>query len=299
MTSDAWTTQPPDRQLRSRDGRLVAYRIYGRPDGPPVYFFHGFPGSRIQAALVHDQALAAGIALVAFDRPGFGLSDPAPSPTIDDIAGDVLELSEALGHRHFAVLGVSCGGPHALAAARLIADRVTAVGLLAGIGPMDRPELRAGQLPLLRAMFGAAKWHPWLISPLLALDWIMFRSNPERAVKALASMLTPPDRRIIEDSDPVRTAFGASLAEAYRQGIRGGLHEARRIAHFRESQLDGVKAPVHVFQSGQDRNVPVAMGQFMAARLANASYHACPEEGHLSVVINRFDECARLIVRGL
>ena len=238
-----------------------------------------FLGNRLQAALAHGQALASGIALVAFDRPGFGLSDPANAPTVDHIAGDVLDLSDALGHRRFAVLGVSCGGPHALAAARLIPERVVAVGLLAGIGPMDQPRLRKGQLPLLRAMFGLARWYPGLISPLLAADRWMFRGNPERAVKALSSMLTPPDRRLIEGSAVVRQAFAASLAEAYRQGIGGAMQEAGRIARFTTAQLDGVRAPVHVFQSGQDRNVPPAMGRFMAGAADQCDLPRLPGRG--------------------
>ncbi|MBL8350776.1 MAG: alpha/beta hydrolase [Burkholderiaceae bacterium] len=299
MTRAAADRASVDGQVRLAAGRRVGYRIYGLSDGRPVYFFHGFPGSRLQAALLHRQALAAGVALVAFDRPGFGLSDPAPAPTVDSIAGDVFELADALGHRRLAVIGVSCGGPHALAAARLAPDRITAVGLLAGIGPMDRPELRKGQLPLLRAMFALAGWQPWLISPLLALDRLMFRRNPERAVRALASMMTPPDRRLVEASADLRTAFGASLAEAYRQGIGGALQEAGRIARFGDAGLDGIPVPVHVFQSGQDHNVPPPMGRFMAGRLAGGSYHDCPEEGHLSIVVNRFDECVRLLATGL
>jgi pimeloyl-ACP methyl ester carboxylesterase len=299
MKREGVVPEPQDLALRLPDGRRVGYRVYGLPQGLPVYFFHGFPGSRLQAALVHGQALASGIALVAFDRPGFGLSDPARAPMVDHIAGDVLDLSEALGHRRFAALGVSCGGPHALAAARLLPDRVMAVGLLAGIGPMDHPQLRTGQLPLLRAMFRLARWHPWLIGPLLAVDSLVFRSNPERAVKALASMMTPPDRRLVDRSVALRHAFAASLAEAYRQGIGGALQEAHRIACFTTAQLDGIRVPVHIFQSGQDHNVPPAMGRFMARRLEGATYHDCPDEGHLSIVVNCFDECVRWIVRGL
>lgn len=288
---------PGDAWLRLPDGRRLGYRVYGRPDGRPVYFFHGFPGSRLQAALVHGQALAAGIALVAFDRPGFGLSDRARAPTVDHIAGDVSDLSQALGHRRFAVLGVSCGGPHALATARRLPQRVAAVGLLAGIGPMDQPRLRRGQLPLLRAMFRLAAWQPWAISPLLMLDRMLFRRDAEQAVRALSSLLTPPDRRLVDGSAAVRAAFGASLAEAYRAGIVGAMQEARRIARFSTAQLDGVAAPVHIFQSGQDRNVPPAMGRYMAERIATSTYHDCPEEGHLSIVVNRFDACTRLLLR--
>jgi pimeloyl-ACP methyl ester carboxylesterase len=299
MMRDLVGVEPGDARLRMPDGRSVAYRVYGAPAGQPVYFFHGFPGSRVQASLVHRQALALGIALVAFDRPGFGLSDPARAPSVDSIASDVFDLSEALGHRRFAVLGVSCGGPHALAAARLLPRRVAAVGLLAGIGPMDQAQLRDQQLPLLRAMFRLARLSPWLISPLLALDRMMFRSGAERAVKALAPMLTPPDRRLVEELAPVREAFGASLAEAYRRGIGGAMQEAQRIARFTSAQIDGVTAPVHIFQSGQDRNVPPAMGRFMASRMPTSTYHDCPDEGHLSIVINRFDQCAQLLLREL
>lgn len=288
-----------DARLRLRDGRLLGYRIYGDPAGRPLYFCHGLPGSRLQAALVDDQAHAAGAALVAFDRPGFGLSDPADAPRVDSVVSDLFDLSEALGHRRFALVGVSCGGPYALAAARLMPQRVAAVGLLAGIGPMDQPQLRRAQAPLLRAMFRLAHWQPWLITPLLALDRIMFRRDPERAVRALAAMLTPPDRQLVEASANVRAAFCASLAEAYRSGIGGAMREARRIARFSAAQLDGVTRPVHIFQSGQDRNVPPAMGRFMAERLANATYHDCPQEGHLSIVVNRFDACARLLLAQL
>jgi pimeloyl-ACP methyl ester carboxylesterase len=65
-----------DEWLHLSDGRHLAWRFYGRRDGAPILFFHGFPGSRLQAALVHAQAAAAGVALIAFDRPGFGASSP-------------------------------------------------------------------------------------------------------------------------------------------------------------------------------------------------------------------------------
>jgi pimeloyl-ACP methyl ester carboxylesterase len=60
-------------------------------------------GSQLQAALVHAQAAAAGLALVAFDRPGFGGSSPDPRATIGSIAGDVADLADQLGHQRFVV----------------------------------------------------------------------------------------------------------------------------------------------------------------------------------------------------
>jgi pimeloyl-ACP methyl ester carboxylesterase len=278
-------------QLRLRDGRLLGFHVYGDRDGRPVYFFHGFPGSHEQAALVHEQALEAGVALVAFDRPGFGDSSPSARAGMAEIAADVAELADHLGHERFSLMGVSCGGPHALIAARILHERVQGVALLAGIGPMDRPEIRKGQLPLLKLMFRLARIEPWLISPLLSLDRLLFRKAPHRAVAALAGMLTSPDRQLLAQNAAVRERFATSLARAYAQGIRGALDEARRIARHRTSDLAGVDVPVHVFQSGHDRNVPPAMGAFIADCLPGARLHPCPHDGHLSIVVNRFAEC--------
>ena len=289
---------PEGMALRLHDGRLLAYQVYGLPSGSPIVFFHGFPGTHLQAAMVHAQAAALGVALVAFDRPGFGDSQPSPARTVDAVVGDVADLMDHLGHRRFGVIGVSCGGPYALATARSMPARVTAVGLLAGVGPMNRPEARAGQLPALTAMFDLARWHPWLASPLLALDWMMFRSDAQRAVKVLSSMLTPPDRKLLAQDPSTRALFGASLAAAYRQGIGGALREVQRITRCRADMLQGIHMPVHVFQSGQDRHVPPAMGRWIADALPHGRLHLCPDEGHLSIVVRRFDDCARLVLGG-
>lgn len=277
-------------------GRVTAYQCYGAPAGRPVLFFHGLPGSRLQAALLHAPAAAAGVTLLAFDRPGFGGSSPQPGASIDDVAADALALADRLGWRRFATLGVSCGGPYALAMARRWPARVGAVGLLAGMGPMDRPALRRGQLPVLRLMFALGRWRPALVSPLLALDAWLFRRDAARAVQALAALLAPPDRALLAADATLRAAFAASLAEAYRQGIAGALGEVARIARHRDAALDGIDAPVHVFQSGHDRHVPPAMGRHQAQRLAHGRLHECPDDGHLSVVVHRAADCLRCLL---
>lgn len=278
--------------------RRVAYAIYGRADGPPVYFFHGLPGSRLQAALVHEAAAAAGLAVVAFDRPGFGASDPAEACSVDAVVGDVSDLADHLGHRRFGAIGVSCGGPYALAAARLLPRRVHAVGLLAGIGPMDQAVTRRGRLPFLRAMFALGRLHRRLPALLLWPDLLLFRRAPGRAVDLLAGLLAPPDRLLLQREPAVREAFGASLAEAYRQGLAGVLGEVRRIARLGSAGLAGVAQPVHVFQSGHDRHVPPATGRYYAGALPRGRLVECPDEGHLSIVVHQFAACAARVMQG-
>ncbi|BAN46170.1 alpha/beta fold hydrolase [Metapseudomonas resinovorans] len=285
--------QGPDstpRQLRLPDGRLLAYQLYGAVTGRPLYYFHGFPGSRLQAALHHEQALAAGVCLVAAERPGFGYSDYQASRSILDWAADLGFMADTLGHRRFGVVGVSCGGPYALACAHQLGARLDYVGLLAGMGPMDIPALRREQLPALRLMFGLARLHPTLASPLLGLDRWLLRRYPERALKTLASLLAEPDRRALADNPALAEGFASFLAEAYRQGVRGACTEAALIARPRRFALEDIQVPVHLYQSSLDRHVPPAMGQFLHAHLPWANLRTYPQEGHLSIVINQFPQ---------
>lgn len=158
---------------------------------------------------------------------------------------------------------------------------------------MDVPAIKTGQLPVLRMMFSLARLSPVLVSPLLMMDYVLFSTNPERAVRTLSSMLTEPDRRLLASNKQVADDFGASLAEAYIQGIGGAMREAHLIGSKPEFALEDISVPVHIYQSGVDRNVPPAMGKYMADRIPGSRMMLYPEEGHLSIVVNKFGECLK------
>jgi pimeloyl-ACP methyl ester carboxylesterase len=107
----------------------------------------------------------------------------------------------------------------------------------------------------------------------------------------MADQLTPPDRAVIAAEPDVGRHFVASMAEAYRQGIGAAMQEARLIAQPRPYRLEDIRVPVHVFQGGVDRHVPDVMGQYLARTIPSAHWHPFPEEGHLSILWNRFAEC--------
>src|SRR6266536_1812907 len=115
-----WRTSRPARSLS------LAYTHYGDPNGQPVMYFHGWPGSRLEAELVSGEARTAGALVIAVDRPGMGGSDFQRGRRLLDWADDVVALADALQLERFAVLGVSGGGPYALACAHAIPQRVSA-----------------------------------------------------------------------------------------------------------------------------------------------------------------------------
>ena len=118
----------------------------GDPQGIPLVFFHGTPGGRLQAALGDGAASRAGVRLVAFSRPGYGGSTDGPT-TLTSVGSDAGSVADALGIDAFAVLGVSGGGPYAVAAAAVLPERVRVVGVVAGVGPLLELDPSAAPTP--------------------------------------------------------------------------------------------------------------------------------------------------------
>ena len=112
-----------DQTLKLKDGRTLGYIDLGNKDGKPLFHFHGFPGSRLEATILADRAIVKNIRVICIDRPGMGLSDFKENRTLLDWPDDVVELADALEIDKFAVEGISGGGPYAAACAYKIPDR--------------------------------------------------------------------------------------------------------------------------------------------------------------------------------
>jgi pimeloyl-ACP methyl ester carboxylesterase len=107
------------------DGRALAYVERGPEDGAPVIFHHGTPGSRAGHHPDPGVYAESGVRAVSYDRAGYGRSDRLGGRDVVDVVGDISVLADGLGFGRFAVMGVSGGGPHALACGALLPDRVT------------------------------------------------------------------------------------------------------------------------------------------------------------------------------
>jgi pimeloyl-ACP methyl ester carboxylesterase len=132
---DEWLT-PVTREVTVGD-RVVSYCLYGPADGSPVIACGGSPGSRWRRPEVVRSAVAAGVRLLTFDRPGYPGSTRQPGRRIADVVTDVAALADAQGWDRVAVFGWSGGGPYALACAALLADRVTRCATGAGVAPPE------------------------------------------------------------------------------------------------------------------------------------------------------------------
>ena len=210
--------------LRLEDGRLLGYAVYGDPEGWPIFYFHGFPGSRLEAQLADRVAARMGIRLIALDRPGFGLSDFKPRRTIFEWPDDVVKIADALGINRFATIGVSGGGPYAAACALKIPQRLTAVAIVCGLGPLDTPNGTDRMIRTNHLIFFLGRRLPWLAKISLWRIAYQVRRNPEGTLRRMIVALPDPDKAVLARPE-VKTAMKDNVVEAFRGGSRGAACE--------------------------------------------------------------------------
>jgi pimeloyl-ACP methyl ester carboxylesterase len=263
-----------------RDGRLLGYGEYGKPDGEPGFYFHGHPGSRLEAEFADAAAAEAGARIIALDRPGYGLSDFQPDRTIADWPRDVEEAADALGMDRFSVMGSSGGGPYALACAHEIPERVTKAGIVSGVGPYDSPGATEGMRWQNRFGFQLGARFPPLARLIMWSMERQLRRRPERTLDAVAEAMSPVDAEIARRAE-VRSIFRAVLEEAFRQGSRGAALDVVLLGRPWGFRLEAIRPQVFLWQGEVDVLVPPAMGRHLAAKIPNCHATFFPKDGHL------------------
>jgi len=275
--------------LRLEDGRLLGYAVYGDPEGWPIFYFHGFPGSRLEAQLADRVAARMGIRLIALDRPGFGLSDFKPRRTIFEWPDDVVKIADALGINRFATIGVSGGGPYAAACALKIPQRLTAVAIVCGLGPLDTPNGTDRMVRTNHLIFFLGRRLPWLAKISLWRIAYQVRRNPEGTLRRMIVALPDPDKAVLARPE-VKTAMKDNVVEAFRGGSRGAAYELLLYTRPWGFLLEDIATRVNLWHGEQDVSVPPTMGQYQARTIPNCRAIFCPGEGHFSLVINHMEE---------
>lgn len=262
------------------DGQRLGLIAAGPKDGWPIFFFHGFGSSRLSCHPDETVPVRLNVRLIAVDRPGIGLSDPGPPRSVLSWGGSVGRLADALGFEQFSVLGWSGGGPHALAVARALGDRVASIGLIASTVSLDDPGARAALPFQLRLTGRLARAAPWLIRFSLRVAGRRIRRHPEDALKALWLQLSAADRRVL-DTPQYRDAMLRATVEAWRRGSRGIAEDALAIGRPWGFRLRDVSTPVQVWHGEADRVVPPRVGRYLATALPAALPHFVADAGHL------------------
>ena len=281
---------PAPRTLKLPDDRQLAYAEFGAPQGMTTLYCHGFPGSRLEAGLFHNAALEKNLRIITADRNGLGESDPNPNRRLRDWAMDMESLVDHLDIQAFYLIGVSGGGPYALACAHHFGPRVKGFALVCPLGPLDEPALLQAMRWPARINFQSIRniplaWHfayRYSIVPLAQL-W------PQWIYQLMLTQAPAADRHVLKRSE-VRAIITASLGEAIRQGASGVLQEMRLYTQSWGFKVSEIDTGVTLWHGTADETVPILHGETLAARLPNCRMHAIENQGHFSLPIGLADQ---------
>ncbi|TQM62564.1 pimeloyl-ACP methyl ester carboxylesterase [Humibacillus xanthopallidus] len=256
--------------MRLPDGRALDVWQGGDPDGSPVLFLHGTPGGRLQGALGDGAAARVGVRLVSFSRPGYGGSTDAAT-TLASVARDAGQLADTLGIGSFAVLGVSGGGPYAVATGAVLPHRVRAVGVVAGVGPLL--ELDPGSAAGAAVRAAVAGDHDGAIT----LQDATVTATAAAAARRGAGARGFSSPEILEPWTP----SGRPGLPSYRGASRDSL----AFAVGWDIDLEAVTAPVWLWYGDHDQQVPLEHGRWLHERLPTSTLVVREGAGHLATLM--------------
>ena len=261
-----------------RDGRTLEYADLGDPAGRPVLFFSGTPATGGQAAVVEDAAREHGVRLLAVTRPGYGASTTTP-PGLTSAAADSLELVDELGVGRVVVMGLSGGGPYALALGALAPDRVSEVLVLGGPGDhsevtpeiLDDDDRRALELLAEGDVQGARRILTEASERMLGGLQGLTAEEFHRAIAGIA----PPGENWFDEHPDLAPLFEADFQRAitpYDGYVRDNLSWLRSW----DVDLAAVAVPVRLVHGERDTMVPRAHGDWLHARLPHSWQDVVP-----------------------
>lgn len=254
-------------------GRVLrAYDTHpGADDRHAVFWHHGTPNIGAPPEPLFAAAERLGLRWVSYDRPGYGGSTAAPGRDVASAAADAAAVADAFGIDRFAVVGHSGGGPHALACAALMPERVTGAVVMAGLAP-----------------FGAAglDWFGGMAASGVAS--LSAAAEGRQAKEAFERSGVEYDPEFVERDRAALSGPWSWLNDVVRPAVEGGPGPLidDDLAYVSPWGFDPaqVRAPVLLLHGEADRVVPSAHSRWLHGRVPGADLRVSPGDGHISIL---------------
>lgn len=265
-------------ELKARDGRRLTLRTWGDTAGVPVFLLHGTPGSgsgpRPRSVVLHR----LGIRLICPDRPGYGGSERFEGRSVADAAADVAAIADHLGIERFRIVGRSGGGPHALACAALLNDRIDRAAALVSLAPPQAEGLAwyDGMTGRNVSTYVKVDNDAEAVTNDLVRRTRKIQADPEYLLESLLPGLAAPDLRVVDDV-AIRRLLAETYAEGLRDGADGWIDDVLALRRSWEFDLLDIIAPVLLWHGGEDKFSPVSHTYWLEKQLANARPHVVIE----------------------
>ena len=270
--------------VAAADGRRLTIAEWGDPDGFPVFSLHGTPGSRFVGQANASAYADVGARVITYDRPGYGGSDRFRGRRVVDSVADVSAIADSLGIERFAVSGGSWGGPHSLAVAARLPERVTRAACIAGVAPFDMPgfDWFAGMDTVNIEEIGwALEGEDVLAREIerMAAAWLeRLASDPSKSGEVEFS---EADRAVM--AHPERhEMIRRMLNEAFRQGVWGYVDDIFCLVQPWGFDVTEIRVPTRIDYGLTDVLVPPQHGEWLAHNVPGAEAVIDEQGGHFS-----------------
>jgi pimeloyl-ACP methyl ester carboxylesterase len=302
MTSSSQTQPQSSQTLKLPTDRTLGYAIFGSPpspDIPTIFYFHGFPTSRLEGVLLKSKKFP--LTVIAIDRPGMGLSSFQPGRRILDWPSDVLTIADQLNIAQFYGLGDSGGSPYALVCAKEIPNtRLLGTAVVSGVYPLALGT--QGMMFSARMLFVAAAWLPsFVLAKFLELEFGKMAPDidpkvSEESFMKVMEKRSERDRRCCEDEE-LRKLLVETMRESFRQGSEGPAWDLGLYTHwgFGLEEVDGEN--VMLWHGKEDINTPFGMAEKAAKILKGCKLRAFEDETHLSLPLNHMEDIVAALLR--
>ena len=260
-----------ERDVTLPDARVVHTFDTGADSGASglaVLWHHGSPQTGALPDPLRAAATDRGIRLLCYGRPSYGGSSPHPGRSIGSAAGDVAQIADAAGVDRFATMGTSGGGPHALACAALLPDRVVATVTLAGPVPYTSD----------------FDWYAGMVAPQgprTAVEGREARARYAEVEEFDENCFSAADYDALEGA---WASLGADAGRAGRAGPDGLIDDDVALMSPWGFDPTKINAPILLVHGGEDRVIPVSHSEWLVWRLPAAELWLRPRDGHISVL---------------
>lgn len=264
------------------DGRRLGFAEFGPPTGRGIVWLHGTPGARRQVpSEARVMAERDGLRIIGIDRPGIGSSTPHLYDDITGFTDDLAVVADRLGLDQFAVIGLSGGGPYALAAGARLRDRVPVVTVLGGVAPTVGPDAIDGGLVSI-----GKHLEPFIARTRVPLG--IGLTGAIRLVKPLASRgldlfarFSPDGDRQLLGRPEFKAMFLDDLLNGSRKQFSAPLADVLLFCRDWGFRAADVAVPVRWWHGDSDHIIPYGHGVHMVARLPDAQLMTLSGESHL------------------
>lgn len=259
------------------DKNQLSWQEYGAADGKAVFYFHGMPGSHLEAKLADTIAHKLGIRLIAPNRPGYAQSI-AEKQGLMDWPDLISQLADELLLSQFSILGFSGGGPYALACAHKLPHRTRKISLVSSLAPFESQAMQKFVNPGSRPLYDLAASDPQALRQQLTA----MVSSPQALMAIMQATLPAQDKLVFED-DNFYDQYLDNLTLAISSGIGGLTNDLCNVSTPWGFDLQNIQMPVDIWHGVHDSNIGMPVAEYLAQEISRSQLHRLNDSGHFFI----------------